>query len=148
MSSETVELVLEAARNRGKQSLSGFIIPQGLDHFTAYVGLIGSALELGKLIRTERRDLHVIDSHYQIEVTRIEAAFGEIELAMMADFKKDESLKQKTFEAITQLITAGQYEIASEFHRRFMESLGRTSLDAIIEGRNNFGSGFTKLNRT
>jgi len=55
---------------------------------------------------------------------------------MQSDFERDESLKAKTFEAITQLITAGQYDIASEFHKRLIEGFNRSSLDAILQHRN------------
>lgn len=131
-----VSQLLAAARERGQSKVVGMAVPGGLDHFVAYVGLISSALELGKLIKTEERDLKVIQNHYEIETLRIRAAFSEIEAAMTADFQRDESLKAKTFEAITALISAGQYEIASEFHKRLMEGLKRPALESILEGRN------------
>jgi hypothetical protein len=105
--------LLESARTRGNKALEGVVLPSGLEHFTVYAGLIGSALELAKLIQTEQRDLTVIDSHYKLARANMEAAFSEVEKAMQSDFNRDESLKAKTFEAITQLIAAGQYDIAS-----------------------------------
>jgi len=131
-----VSQLLEAARRRGQEATGYATLPMGLDKFTAYVGLIGSALELGKLIQTEERDLKVIDTHYEVEVARISAAFREVEAAMIADFQRDESLKAQTFEAINLLIAAGQYEIASEFHKRLLDSFQRPSLEAIIDLRN------------
>jgi hypothetical protein len=128
--------LLAAARRRGEDTMTGVVIPPGLDHFTMYVGLIHSSLELAKLKQTEARDLMVIGNHYEIESARIQAAFREVEAAMMADFQRDESLKDKNFQAITMLIAAGQYELASEFHKRFMESLKRSSLEVLLEGRN------------
>ena len=128
--------MLFAARTRGDQMTGTMPLPSGLDHFSVYAGLIGSALELGKLIQTEGRDLKVIDHHYQIAMANISAAFTEVERAMVADFERDESLRTKTFEAITQLILAGQYEIASEFHKRLIDGFKRGSLDAILDHRN------------
>lgn len=128
--------LLVAARERGNSAVGGAVIPPGLDHFTAYVGLIGSALELGKLVQTEERDLKVIDSHYRIEMTRIGAAFKEVETAMLADFKRDESLRNKTFKMIEMLIAAKQHEIALEFYKRLLDSFQRPALEAIIEHRN------------
>src|ERR1700733_6562406 len=107
--------LLAAARERGSKAIDPSIIPPGLDHFTVYVGLISNALELGKLIQSEERDLEVIRTHYEIEMTSIQAAFKEVEAAMISDFQRDESLKAKTFESINLLIDAEQYEIASEF---------------------------------
>jgi len=98
--------LLQSARDRGNKALEGVVLPSGLDHFTVYAGLIGSALELGKLIQTEQRDLTVIDSHYKLAKANMEAAFAEVEKAMQSDFERDESLKAKTFEAITLLISA------------------------------------------
>ncbi len=128
--------LLQSARDRGNKALEGVVLPAGLDHFTVYAGLIGSAMELGKLIQTEQRDLTVIDSHYKLAKANMEAAFAEVEKAMQSDFERDESLKAKTFEAITQLIAAGQYDIASEFHKRLMDGFNRSSLDAILAHRN------------
>lgn len=128
--------LLEAARERGKGTVVGISLPPGLDQFTMAVGLIGKAIELGQLVATEECDLGVIQAHYGIETARIQAAFAEVETAMIADFKRDESLKEKTFEAITMLIAAGQFEIASEFHKRFMDSLKRSALEVVLERRN------------
>ena len=133
--------LLQSARDRGNKALEGVVLPSGLDHFTVYAGLIGSALELGKLIQTEQRDLTVIDSHYKLAKANMEAAFGEVEKAMQVDFERDESLKAKTFEAINQLIAAGQFDIASEFHKRLMDGFNRSSLDAILAHRNAVASG-------
>jgi hypothetical protein len=107
-----------------------------MDNVAVYVGLIDRTLELAALIQTEERDLKVIESHYEIEMARIGAAFREVEVAMMADFKRDESLKKKTFEMIKLLIAAGQYDVASEFHKRMIDSFQRPALEAIIEHRN------------
>lgn len=133
--------LLFAARERGSAALQGVKLPAGLDHFTVYAGLIGSALELGKLIATEERDLKVIHNHYEISVAQMQAAFAEVEQAMQADFQQDETLKAKTFEAITQLIAAGQYEIAGEFHKRLMDGFQRTSLDTLLSYRNQIAGG-------
>lgn len=131
-----VETLLEAARRRGEAATGHALLPAGLDKFSAYVGLIGSALELGKLLSSEQRDLKVIAIHHEIEISRISAAFREVEAAMIADFQRDESLKAKTFEAINLLIAARQFEIASEFHKRLVDSFQRPSLEAIIDLRN------------
>lgn len=131
-----VDILLDAARRRGEAATGYALLPTGLDKFNAYVGLIGTALELGKLLSSEERDLKVIATHHEIEISRISAAFCEVEAAMIADFQRDESLKTKTFEAINLLIAAGQYEIASEFHKRLLDSFQRPSLEAIIDLRN------------
>ena len=128
--------LLEAARERGNGTIVGMAFPPGLDQFTMAIGLVSRAIELGQLMATEERDLGVIQAHYEIETARIQTAFAEVEAAMIADFKRDESLKIKTFEAITMLIAAGQFEIASEFHKRFMDSLHRSALEVVLEGRN------------
>lgn len=116
-----VPQLLDAARRRGNAITRGVALPAGLDHFTAYVGLIGSALDLAKLATTEKRDLAVIGNYYDLERARIDAASREIEAAMTTDFARDETLKERTFESINLLIAAGQYEIAGEFHRRLMD---------------------------
>lgn len=128
--------LLAAARQRGSEATGQFTLPPGLDHFTAYVGLIGSALELGKLAASEKRDLAVIGNHYELERARIDAASREIEAAMITDFARNESLKERTFESINLLIAAGQFEIAGEFHKRMMDGFSRSSLEAIIDLRN------------
>jgi len=135
--------LLAAARDRGNRTIDATIIPPGLDHFTIYVGLIGSALELGKLIKTEERDLKVIGAYYEIQISNISSALKEVETAMLADFERDESLKAKTFESINLLIAAGQYEIASEFHKRLIDGFKRGALEAIIEHRNQVVRGGT-----
>ena len=112
------------------------ILPPGLDHFTVYAGLLGNALELGKLIATEKRDLQVIESHYRIQMATISSAFRQVEAAMVTDFQRDESLREKTFEAIKLLIAAGQFEIALEFQKVLVEGFKRSSLEAILEHRN------------
>ena len=133
---ESTNELLEAARTRGTQTLSGIPLAPGLDQFTVYAGLIGSALELGKLISTEQRDLTVIHHHYEISVANINAAFAEVEQAMFADFERDETMKAKTFDAINQLIQAGQFELASEFHRRLFDGPKRAALDSVLDARN------------
>ena len=132
---ETAELLAQA-RARGGETVGSLVIPPGLDHFTAYVGLIGSALELGKLIETEERDLKVIGSHHEIEIARIAAAFREVETAMLADFRREGSLRDKTFETINLLVAAGQHEIALKFYERFIDGFKRGALEMIIELRN------------
>lgn len=128
--------LFQQARMRGEQATQGQLLPPGLDHFTVYAGLIGNALELAKLVQTEQRDMAVIESHYAIATAQIDAAFKEVEAAMLADFERDQSLKDRTFEAITQLIAAGQYAIASEFHKRLIDDFQRSSLDSILDHRN------------
>lgn len=141
-----VGTLLAAAQERALSTTGGMSVPIGLDHFTAYVGLIASALELGKLIKTEQRDLEVISAHYKIEVARISTAFAEVEAAMIADFQKDESLKAKTFEAIAMLISVGQYEVASEFHKRLIENMKRPALEAVLKSRNEMiGAGNSRI---
>ncbi len=138
--------LLFSARQRGSQVMGNHALPVGLDHFTVYAGLIGSALELGKLMQTQERDLTVIKNHYEISMAQISAAFEEVEQAMTADFQRDETLKAKTFDAITQLIAAGQYEIAGEFHKRLIDGFSRPSLEAILEHRNSMaGSSGSRL---
>ena len=134
-----VEL-LESARTRGNKALEGVVLPSGLDHFAVYAGLIGSALELAKLIQTEQRDLTVIDSHYKLAKANMEAAFAEVEKAMLSEFAQNESNRTHTFEMISQLIAVGQYEIASEFHKRLVENFSRSPLDAILKHRNNMAA--------
>lgn len=133
--------LLFAARERGTQAVGGMPLAAGLDHFAVYAGLIGSALELAKLIQTEQRDMTVIHHHYEINVAQISAAFEEVEKAMQADFERDETLKARTFEAINQLIAAGQYEIAGEFHKRLIDGFKQGSLEAILEHRNAMAGG-------
>lgn len=138
-----IDALLTAARERGSRVVGATVLPAGVDQFTAYVGLIGNALELGKLVATEERDLRVIGSHHQLTAARIAAAFREVEAAMAADFARDESLKDKTFDAINQLIAAGQYEIAAEFHRRLIDGFQRSALETIIGHRNTIASAST-----
>lgn len=128
--------LLAAARERGARAIGGVVIPAGLDQLTIYAGLIGSALELGKLMTTEDRDLKVIDSHYDIEMNKIAAAFKEVEGAMLADFNRDESFKERTFEMMRLLVAAGQFEIANQLHERMVSSFQRPALEAIIAHQN------------
>ncbi|MEJ0027696.1 MAG: hypothetical protein WDN01_16855 [Rhizomicrobium sp.] len=125
-----------AARERGRRAVSATAIPAGLDHFTVYVGLIGSALELGKLVATQKRDLKVIDSHYEIEASKIDTAMREVEAAMSADFRRDRSLRKRTFESINMLIAAGQHEIALKFYERLLDGFTRGALEGLIALRN------------
>jgi len=134
-SNEAAEFLAEA-RERGSKTVGSTIIPPGLDHFTAYVGLIGSAIELGKLIQTEQRDLQIIHSHHEIEIARISAAFRQVEAAMLTDFEREGSLRDKTFETINLLVAAGQHEIAFKFYERFIDGFKRSALEMIIEMRN------------
>lgn len=127
--------LLEAARRRGRETF-GSALPVGLDNITAYVGLIGSALELAKLIHTEKRDLAAIDSHHKLEMTRMEAAFREVEIAMVADFQNDSSLRDKSFEIIHTLVASGQNEIALKFYERMISGFSGGALENIIQLRN------------
>lgn len=133
--------LLSAARERGRQVIDGDLLPPGLDQFTVYAGLIGKALDLAKLLATEERDLRVIGTTYDIAMREITAAFMEVETAMSRDFERDQSTRDRTFDAINQLIAAGQYEIASEFHKRVMDGFQRPALEAILEHRNIRASG-------
>src|ERR1700761_9343402 len=99
MADDEMAGLLASARARGQQAVGTGTLPAGIDKFTVYAGLISSALELGKLIETEERDLKAIDTHYAIEMARISAAFREVEAAMLADFQRDSSLRDKTFES-------------------------------------------------
>src|SRR3569833_3977495 len=76
---------LTAARDRGRELLAGEILPPALDQFTVYTGLLDKALDLAKLIATEERDLQTISSHHEREMTKIMAAFTEVEHAMLID---------------------------------------------------------------
>jgi hypothetical protein len=132
--------LLADARERGSKAFGAAPLPPGLDHVTAYVGLISSALELGKLIATEERDLKVIGSHHEIEIAKIEGAFKEVEAAMIADFKRDHSLREKSFESINLLIAAGQHELALKFYERLMDGFTKGALEGLIQLRNNAAS--------
>lgn len=127
---------LAEARARGAKAMGSTILAPGLDNFTVYVGLIGSALELGKLIKTEKRDLAAIETHHEREMGRIATAFREVEMAMLSDFQKESTLRDRTFDSIELLIAAGQHEIASEFHKRLMDGFQRSALELIVERRN------------
>lgn len=131
-----ISTLLVAARERGSSTVGGTPIPPELDYFTVYVGLIGSALELGKLVQTEKRDVQAIQRHYKAEMARINAGFKKIESAMLLDFQHDATLKDKTFESINMLIAAGQYEIALEFQKRMIEGFRPGALETVVKGRN------------
>jgi hypothetical protein len=128
--------LLSQARIRGREAF-GCVLPAGLDNLTTYVGLIGSALELGKLIQTEARDLAAIDTYYKIEIARMDSAFREVEIAMVADFKRDASLREKSFESINLLIAAGQHEIALKLYELLVGGFARGALESLIQLRNN-----------
>lgn len=132
--------LLATARERGAQAFGASVIPPGLDHVTAYIGLISNALELGKLIATEDRDMEAIKTHHEIEVTKIAAAFKEVEAAMIADFQRDHSLREKSFESINLLIAAGQHELALKFYERLMAGFTGGALEGLIQLRNNAAS--------
>ena len=144
---ETAKL-LQTARQRGREAIGPSDLPQGLDHFTVYVGLLSSAIELAKLVQTEERDKLVIETHYEMEMKRIDNAFAEIEMAMQADFARDESIRTRTFEAVNKLIEAGKHEIALKFFERMVEGQSRGALDSLILLRNSAAEGTgTKLVR-
>ena len=128
--------LLVAARERGKKAMSGTVLPPGLDHFTAYIGLVSSALELGKLMATEERDLRAIETHHEREMTNITLAFRQVEAAMIADFSRDESLKAKSFQIIESMVAAGQFEIALEAYKCLLNGFSRPSLEVILEHSN------------
>lgn len=124
------------ARARGARVLTGVSLPEGLERLNVYVGLIHGAIELGKIIGTEDRDLQAISTHHDIEMSRIRAGLAEIEAALMTDVERDQSLRDKTFESINLLIAAGQYEIAVEFQKRLGDQLSRPALETIVDHRN------------
>lgn len=124
--------LLAAARERGQKILAGAPPLTGLDQVAVYVGLIGSALELAKLVQTEERDLKVIEAHYSIEISRINAAFKETEMAMQLAFDRDHSLRAKTFKVIELLISANQHEIALKFYERMLDGFSNITLDSLL----------------
>lgn len=132
--------ILDEARARGANMLAGVHIPKNLDHFSIYAGLLRSALDLGKLVATEKRDIAAISAHYNTRMADIQAAFSQIEGAMIQDFHRDESLRERTFESINLLIEKGQYEVAADFHRRMIEGFSRPALETILQARNEIGS--------
>ncbi|HET7231855.1 MAG TPA: hypothetical protein VFJ16_17720 [Longimicrobium sp.] len=134
---------LVVARERGDRVLKSALIPPGLDHFTIYAGLISSALELAKLIQTEKRDLAAIQAHHDVEVERIRLAFREVEAAMLVDFQRDIALRERTFEAINLLIEVGEYDIALRFYERMVDGFTRGALETIIAHRNHIASAST-----
>lgn len=127
---------LFAARERGQAALAGAPLPAGLDQFATYAGLIGSALDLGKLIATEKRDLHAIGSHHDLRMAEITCAYQEVEAAMLADFERDEGLRAKTFAMIDKLMEAGEFAIAAEVHRRLIDGAAKPALATILDHRN------------
>jgi hypothetical protein len=142
MANESGSLIV-AARERGTRVLKSALIPPGLDHFTVYAGLISSALELAKLIQTEKRDLAAIQAHHDLEAERIRLAFREVEAAMLVDFQRDMALRERTFQAINLLIEVGEYDIALKFYERMVDGFTQGALETIIEHRNNIASAST-----
>lgn len=132
--------LLADARERGSKAFGTSVLPPGLDHVTAYIGLLSSALELGKLISTEERDMEAISSHHNIEISKIAAAFKEVEAAIIADFQRDHSLREKSFESINMLIAAGQHDLALKFYERLMAGFTGGALEGLIHLRNNAAS--------
>lgn len=128
--------LLDAARVRGRALLAGEVLPPALDQFTVYTGLIDKALDLGKLIATEERDLHVIDSAYRLEMAAITAEFAKIENSMRIDAERDDIYRDQQFAIINKLIDAGNFELASEIHKRLIDSKARSAMDQLIELRN------------
>lgn len=129
------------ARERGNVALAGAALPSGLDQFAVYAGLIGSALDLGKLIATEKRDLEAIQSHHALRMAQITSAYQEVEAAMLADFERDEGLRTQTFAMIDKLMEAGEFAIAAEVHRRLIDGANRPALATVLEHRNGIASG-------
>lgn len=140
------EILLDEARERGSQSFGAFVLPPGMEKFGLYAGLISKTMELAKVVQTEHRDLKVIAAHHEIEITRINAAFREVEAAMVSDFKNEQEQRAQTFAAIDKLFAAGQYEIASEFHKRLIDGQKRSALETVLEARNaSVGEGGSRL---
>ena len=137
---EAHDQLLADARRRGVETLGTAVVPQGFDNFTTYIGLIASALELGKLVATEERDLTAIGNHHEREMARIGSAFAEIETAMKADFARDASLREQTFQVINSLVAAGQHEIAMNFFETLMNNFTRPALETVLKARNEFAS--------
>ena len=133
---EVHDRLLIEARQRGRDVLGTAVLPPGTEHIAAYIGLISNALELGKLLATEQRDLEVIGSHHEIEIAKIGVAFKETEAAMRADFERDTALREQAFLAINSLIAAGQYEVATKFYEILMGGFRRPALETIMENRN------------
>ncbi len=136
-----LEDLLDAARERGQALATGATLGQGIRSFTTYIGLISRSIELAQLIASEKRDLKAIDSHYEIESSRIRLAFEQVENELLANVRQNEALIGLTFESINMLIAAGQHAVASEFHRRMLENLSRPSLERIVEARNAVAEG-------
>ncbi len=132
--------LLAEARRRGAEALSATVVPTGLDNVAAYIGLVASALELGKLIATEERDLATIGNHHQREMAKIGAAFTEVELAMKADFARDAFLREQTFQVINNLVATGQSEIAMKFFEVLTNNFSRPALETVLEARNEFAA--------
>lgn len=139
------EQMLEEARRRGREVMGTNALPAAMDNVTTYVGLISSALELGKLIATEERDLKAIETHHQREVMKISSAFSETELAMRADFERDKTMRDESFKAIHSLIAAGQHEIAMRFYEILQSNFSRPALEVILTARNATASPNTRL---
>ena len=128
--------LLTAARDRGRELLAGEILPPALDQFTVYTGLLDKALDLAKLIATEERDLQTISSHHEREMTKIMAAFTEVEHAMLIDQAQHDAFRDQQFALINRLIDAEKFELASEIHRRLMDGRPRSTVEQLIELRN------------
>lgn len=132
--------LLAEARQRGQEALGGSVMPPGGEHITAYIGLVANAIELGKLLATEERDLQVIANHHEIEMAKIADAFKQVEAAMRADFERESSLRQQAFASIDKLIAAGQYEVATRFYEILMSGFSRPALETILAHRNELAS--------
>jgi len=139
------EQMLAEARKRGQEVMGTHVMPAGMDNVTAYVGLISSALELGKLIATEERDLKVIEADHQQTMLKISGAFKELESGMRGDFERDKSFRDESFKAIHQLIADGKHDVAMRFYEILQSNFSRPSLEVILEARNVGASPNTRL---
>jgi hypothetical protein len=111
-------------------------LPGASDNLAAYIGLISSAIELAKLRQTETRDLRVIEAHYEIERAKIEVGFRHIETALLMDFESQRAERSSVYEAIKMLIAAGQFELAGEFHKRYVDKLDKGAMARLTDERN------------
>ncbi len=147
-STDNVQQLFAAARARGQERIVGIATPAGLDHLTPLLGLVSQSIELGKLLATEERDLKVIETHYQIEMARIQGEFRILEAEMAGTFKDNATLRAETFLFINKLADAGHFELAMEAYRRLMDALKGPSLEERIDRGNAAGGSFGSRIRT
>ena len=104
---------------------------------TDLTGLLIEAIQLGKLVATEKRDLEAIRSNYKERSERLENLHNEIMTEIKEFYGQRQAIIDKINHQSDQLIAAGQYDVAEVLLSKLIDMVANHSpLRTAIELRN------------